>query len=122
MIPSDIYETRDSVQTICVNPCNLWLISHSHDVLRNETRWWPDGLGYTDWDGDGLWTEREKELGTKRFNVDTYGLSRYADAEGAYKIYYLYADQELFCRMKEITAPKGDPTKDWSLNGKQWPK
>jgi len=115
------YPTEDEATGIHALMKACWH-EYWHQVFRNETRWWPDGLGYTDWDGDGLWTNREKELGTKRFNVDTYGLSRYADAEGAYKIYYLYADQELFCRIKEITAPKGDPTKDWSQNGAQWPK
>ena len=49
---------------------------------------------------------------------DTCGLVNYAPN---YSVYVSYADQELFCRMKEINA-SGDASKDWALNGVQYPK
>jgi len=50
---------------------------------------------------------------------DTCGLANFGPE---YSKYASYADQELFCRWKEITAPKGNASKDWSAGGVQYPK
>ncbi|MCL1919724.1 MAG: hypothetical protein FWG50_01395 [Kiritimatiellaeota bacterium] len=89
-----------------------------HDRLDNEVRLPPFGLGRWDRDGDGLSNAREAELGTKINRKDTCGLANF---DPTYSKYADYADQELFCRWKEITAPKGNPSKDWSSGGAQFP-
>ena|GEM_PF-3662298 len=48
---------------------------------------------------------REAVSGTKANVKDTCGLSRYAPY---YSGYASYADQELFCRVKQGLAPLGD--------------
>ena len=82
-------------------------------------RWPWFGSGHPDDDGDGLSNAREAELGTNPNQRDTCGLANF---DPAYSVYAGYADQELFCRWKEIKAPKGDVSKDWSLYGAQYPR
>ena len=69
------------------------------------------GQGHTDSDGDQLSDVREAEIGTNPNLKDTCGISRFSN--GDYSIYKGYADQELFCRWKEIDI-KGNDAKDWS--------
>jgi len=88
-----------------------------HDVLTGETRW-PFGLGHADADGDGMSDAREAEFGTSFILKDTCGLSRYSPE---YSSYASYADQELFCRVKQGLAPLGDESKDWAYLGAQHP-
>ena len=90
-----------------------------HAVLRGETRW-PFGLGHADSDGDNLSNVREAELGTNPNLKDTVGISRF-QGDSNYSGYASYADEELFCRVKQGFAPKGQESKDWSIWGVQSP-
>jgi len=91
-----------------------------HAVLDGEVRWLIfGGLGHADSDWDWLSNDREAEFGTNPNVKDTCGLLNY---DPDYNVLYSsYADQELFCRWKEIIAPKGNAAKDWALNGTQYP-
>ena len=91
-----------------------------HAALDGEVRWWINGgLQEPDDDWDWLSNTWEAELGTDPNKKDTYGLSSYDPPD--YSVYANYADQELFCRRKEINV-KGDASKDWSSGGVQYPK
>ena len=89
-----------------------------HAKLSREVRWKIlGGDGKSDSDGDGLSDDREEELKTNPNVKDTCGISLYCIE---YSDYASYADQELFCRWKEIEV-QGEASKDWALNGAQSP-
>jgi len=68
-------------------------------------------------DRDGLSNDREATLGTNPNVKDTCGIASHCVE---YNDYANYADEELFCRVKQ-DGILGDASKDWSLNGVQSP-
>jgi len=77
-------------------------------------------IRHTDPGRDELSNAREAELGTNPNVKDTCGISHFL-GDPSYSKYASYADEELFCRVKQGFASKGQESKDWSIWGAQSP-
>jgi hypothetical protein len=95
-----------------------------HQTLRFELEYmipdpmFPIPIVVNDYDGDGLPNGREIEIGADPYIKDSFG---FCDFDPGFPATYTgYADNEVFCRLKEV-AVRGDEESDWAFWGAKGP-